>query len=75
MSKSLQQIFDLASKSKELTTTEFLCGLMVAVITIIIYSAIIWLLWNSVLTRAFAGVKPISILQALGIKILFDLLF
>lgn len=73
--KTLQQAYDLSSASRGLSTADFLGALLIALIMIIIYSAIIWFLWNTVLTRVFAGVRPISILQALGVKILIDLLF
>lgn len=73
--KTLQQMSALTAQARTMTTTDFVCAMLMAFITILIYSGIIWLLWNSVLVRAFSGVKPISLLQALGIKILIDLLF
>lgn len=73
--KTLQQMSQLTAQARSMSTADYMCALLMAIITILVYSGIIWLLWNNVLVRAVSGAKPISLLQALGVKILIDLLF
>jgi hypothetical protein len=57
----------------------FITGLITVVLTILIVSAIfawpIQMLWNYCLVGAVNGVNPIGFWQALGLLILFTLLF
>ena len=49
------------------------CGMVFGVA--LLYSVPVWLLWNHVLTKAVPVVNAIGFWQALGLTVLFSLLF
>lgn len=53
----------------------FLTGIMAILLIAVIFSYFVMLLWNGCLVPAIDGVNQISWLQALGLTILFSLLF
>ena len=72
--KTLNQLLALNAQGKQMTTSEIVCSVLVAIIMLIVYSAVIWALWNTVAVAAIPGLRPISILQAFGIKLLLEFL-
>ena len=73
--RTLNQLLSLNAQGRQLSNQEIVCSVLVAVIMLIVYSAIIWALWNWVAVQAFPFLRPISILQAFGIKLLLEFLF
>lgn len=53
----------------------FFIGMFAIVILSVIVSIPTWFLWNNCLVTAVDGVNEISLLQALGISLLFSILF
>lgn len=41
----------------------------------LLFAVPVWLLWNGCLVGAVAGVSEITLLQALGLSLLFSMLF